>query len=68
LVFFGRVFGKVDCSKCLVFFDIGVRVGIYDYKFDVHGSVHCRLLNRNTNKIQLCNRIYYSKVYNLVYL
>jgi len=34
-----------------------------DCKFDIHGSVHRRLLNRNTNKMQLCNRIYYSKVY-----
>ena len=32
-------------------------------KFDIHGTVHRRLLNRNTNKMQLCNRIYYSKVY-----
>ena len=30
---------------------------------DIHGSVHRRLLSRNTNKMQLCNRIYYSKVY-----
>jgi len=33
------------------------------YKFDAHGSVHRRLLSRNTNKMQLCNRIYYSKVF-----
>jgi len=32
-------------------------------KFDTHGSVHRRLLGRNTNKMQLCNKIYYSKVY-----
>jgi len=32
-------------------------------QFDTHGSVHRRLLSRNTNKMQLCNRIYYSKVY-----
>ena len=32
-------------------------------RFDIHGSVHRRLLSRNTNKMQLCNRIYYSKVY-----
>jgi len=31
-------------------------------KFDTHGSVHRRLLSRNTNKMQLCNRIY-SKVF-----
>ena len=31
--------------------------------FDIHGSVHRRLLNRNTNNMQLCNRIYYSKFY-----
>ena len=36
---------------------------ISDSKFDTHGSVHRRLLSRNTNKIQLCNRIYYSKVF-----
>jgi hypothetical protein len=29
-------------------------------RFDIHGSVHRRLLSRNTNKMQLCNRIYYS--------
>jgi hypothetical protein len=32
-------------------------------QFDIHGFVHRRLLNRNTKKMQLCNRIYYSKVY-----
>jgi hypothetical protein len=31
--------------------------------FDTHGSVHRRLLSKNTNKMQLCNRIYYSKVF-----
>jgi hypothetical protein len=31
--------------------------------FDTHGSVHRTLLGRNTNKMQLCNRIYYSKVF-----
>jgi hypothetical protein len=31
--------------------------------FDIHGSVHRTLLSRNTNKMQLCNRIYYSKGY-----
>jgi hypothetical protein len=31
--------------------------------FDIHGSVHRRWLSRNTIKMQLCNRIYYSKVY-----
>jgi hypothetical protein len=31
--------------------------------FDTHGSVHRRLLSRNTNNMQLCNRIYYSKVF-----
>jgi len=35
----------------------------YDLKFDTHGSVHRRLLSRNTNKMQLCNRIYYSEVF-----
>ena len=32
-------------------------------EFNIHGSVHRRLLSRNTNKMQLCNKIYYSKVY-----
>ena len=32
-------------------------------RFDIHGSVHRRWLSRNTNKMQLCNRIYYFKVY-----
>jgi hypothetical protein len=31
--------------------------------FDTHGTVHRRLLSRNTNKMQLCNRIYCSKVF-----
>jgi len=31
--------------------------------FDTHGSVHRRLLSRNTTKLQLCNRIYYSKAF-----
>ena len=30
---------------------------------DIHGSIHRRLLSTNTNKMHLCNRIYYSKVY-----
>jgi hypothetical protein len=32
-------------------------------RFDTHRSVHRRWLSRNTNKVQLCNRIYYSKVF-----
>ena len=32
-------------------------------KLDIHGSVHCRWFSRNTNKIQLCKIIYYSKIY-----
>jgi len=39
----------------------------YRYKyynnFDIHGSVHRRWFSRNTNKMQLCNRIYCYKVY-----
>jgi hypothetical protein len=31
--------------------------------FHTHESVHRRRLSINTNKMQLCNRIYYSKVY-----
>jgi hypothetical protein len=33
------------------------------HEFDIHGSVHRRWFNRNTNKMQLCNRIYYCTVY-----
>jgi hypothetical protein len=33
------------------------------WQFDIHGSVHRRWLSRNTNKMRLCNSIYYSKVY-----
>ena len=33
------------------------------YKFDIHGSVHRGWFSRNTNKMQLCNRIYCSKIY-----
>jgi len=29
------------------------------WEFDTHGSVHRRLLGRNTNTMQLCNRNYY---------
>jgi hypothetical protein len=35
----------------------------FDIYFDIHGSVHRGWLSRNTNKMHLCNRIYYSKVY-----
>jgi len=35
----------------------------YIVEFHIHGSVYRRWLSRNTNKMQLCNRIYYSKVY-----
>jgi hypothetical protein len=31
--------------------------------FDIHGCVHRRWRSRNTNMMQICNRIYYSKVY-----
>jgi hypothetical protein len=33
------------------------------WEFHTHGSVHRRLLGRNTNKMQLCNIIYYSNVF-----
>ena len=32
-------------------------------KFDIHGSVQRRWLSRNTNEMQVCNTVYYSKVY-----
>jgi hypothetical protein len=35
----------------------------YKRGFDIYGSVHRRWISRNTNKMQFCNRIYYSKVY-----
>jgi hypothetical protein len=31
--------------------------------FGIHGSVHRKWLSRNTDKMQFCNRIYYSKVF-----
>jgi len=40
-----------------------IHVYLTENKFDIHGSVHRRWLSRNTNKMQLCNRIYYCKVY-----
>jgi hypothetical protein len=43
--------------------NLGFDVSLFDILFDTHGSVHRRWLSRNTNKMQLCNRIYYSKVY-----
>ena len=33
------------------------------WSFDNYGSVHRKFLSRNSNKMQLCNRIYYSKVF-----
>ena len=39
------------------------RVFVLIFMWDAHGSVHRRLLSRNTNKMQFCNRIYCSKVY-----
>ena len=33
------------------------------YNFDIHGSVHRGWFSRNTNKMQLCSRIYCSKIY-----
>ena len=44
-------------------FNGGQNSGATSSTSDIHGSVHRRLLSRNTNKMQLCNRIYYSKVY-----
>jgi hypothetical protein len=48
--------------KGLKFHDMKI-LGDVVYKFDIYGSVHRRWLSRNTNKVQLCDRIYYSKVY-----
>jgi hypothetical protein len=38
-------------------------ISLTQYEFDIHGTVHRRWLSRNTNKMQLCNKMYYSKVY-----
>jgi len=38
-----------------------LRKEIISFVFDIHGSVHRGWFRRNTNKMQLCNRIYYSK-------
>jgi hypothetical protein len=40
-----------------------VHLDVTKHEFNTHGFVHRRLLSRNTNKMQLCNRIYYSKVF-----
>jgi len=42
--------------------NVSIRFSLSLCKFDIHGSVHRRWFSRNTNKMQLCNRIYYSKV------
>jgi len=60
---------KPDGCIRFVQFPFGVLISVYIYglfgvyKFDTHGSVHRRLVSRNTNKMQFCNRIYYSKVF-----
>ena len=51
------IFGKLNMKSSIL------QVIIHSNSFDIHGSVHRRWLSRNTNKMQLCNRIYYSKVY-----
>ena len=56
----------LSTSKYTHYFSCRQKVCItcYEYTpFDIHGSLHHRWLSRNTNKMQLCNRIYYSKVY-----
>jgi hypothetical protein len=56
--------GYFDCgpySNKDAWFRIRINHGVC--KFDVHGSVHHRWFSRNTNKMQVCNIIYYSKVY-----
>jgi hypothetical protein len=60
---------KQDGCVRFIRFPFGVLISVYIYglfgvyKLDIHRSVHRRLLSRNTNKKELCNRIYYSKVY-----
>ena len=48
-----RIYHDARSSECRIKFN----------GFDTRGSVHRRLLSRNTNKMQLYNRIYYSKVF-----
>jgi hypothetical protein len=40
---------------------VNCMISLHVSSFDIHGSVHRRLLSRNTNKMQLCNRIYFLK-------
>ena len=62
------IFKHPTCFMITVSFS-GMTFAVKQYEqnisitFDIHGSVHCRWLSRNTNKMQLCNRIYYSKVH-----
>ena len=56
LVYVKAIFQGDDTSKN--FYEISI-----SNLFDIHGSVHRRLFDRNTNKMQLCNTIYYSEVY-----
>jgi hypothetical protein len=41
----------------------GSYINNFIIEFVIHGSVQRRLLGRNTHKMQICNTIYYSKVY-----
>jgi len=51
-----RQYGSIRLSP-------GVKPPEREGDLDIRGSVHRTWLSRNTNKMQLCNRIYYSKVY-----
>jgi hypothetical protein len=57
-----RVRSMQFLCEVYVFFDFNQNPNVSTMfnKFDTHGSVHHRLLSRNTNMMQLCNRIYYS--------
>ena len=53
------VYSDFVCVRCVLLHRV---CQIYERSltFDTHGSVQRRLFSRNTNQIQLYNRIYYS--------
>jgi len=64
-----RVWGPQSIKSLMLWFIVSKKKKVtnllswYINKLDIHGSVHRRWFSRNTNKMQLCSRIYYSKVY-----
>jgi hypothetical protein len=61
-VYFIKVIITVSLIKTQANLLKQIHISTIDEDFDAHGSVHRRLLSRNTN-MQLCNRIYYSKFF-----